>query len=80
MFVSHNGTCCFIDIKPAPKSALKFHTGVNKGNGVLLRKCIGKIVVMVPFLDLVLGGIRVILLIRDKACLFESLEYLHTLK
>ena len=30
---------------------------------------------MVSFLDLVLGGIRVMLLIRAMGCLFESLEY-----
>ena len=34
-----SSTCCFIDIKLAPKSASKLHTDVNKGNGVLLRKC-----------------------------------------
>ena len=30
---------------------------------------------MASFLDLVLGGIRVMLLIRATGCLFESLEY-----
>ena len=31
---------------------------------------------MRSFLDLVLGGIRVMLLIRATGCLFESLEYI----
>ena len=31
---------------------------------------------MVSFLELVLGGIRVMLLIRATGCLFESLEYM----
>lgn len=34
---------------------------------------------MVSFLDLVLGGIRVMLLIRATGCLFESLEYVNKL-
>ena len=36
-----SSTCWFIDIKLAPKSASKWHTGVNKGYGVLLRKYTG---------------------------------------
>ena len=35
---SLSSTCCFIFIKLAPKSASKLHTGLNKSNGVLLRK------------------------------------------
>ena len=58
-----------IDIKLAPKSGSKLHTGVNKGDGVLVQ-----IEVMVSLLDLVLGGIRVMLLIRATGCPFESLE------
>ena len=39
-----------------------------------------QIEVMASFLDLVLGGTRVMLLIRATGCLFESLEYASRLR
>ena len=36
-----SNTGSFIYMKLSPKSTSKLHTGANKGNGVLLGKCIG---------------------------------------
>ena len=44
------------------------HTGVNKGNGVLLRKCIGVNLSNGVFLKPVQGDVRVMLLIRATGC------------
>ena len=46
----------------------------TKRNGVLMGKGFGVNEVMVSFLEPVLGGIRVMVLIRATGCLFESLE------